>query len=564
MLPFALNTGSTGRLSLEFFETLDDFGGAPDGVWRTGTIRLFLNTPSVAVPEPSTLALLVLAIPMLLKRRRTTCAMTAVLAFGTLGLSSTAYSQSAPETRLVYSDSFLQSPLIPFYRGSGPFLIKFGNDVTHSSGLLSIRQNVTDTYARVESTPFWPSELVKVKMTHKMTPSANYGTYFFPSIDFRLNNSQVVSFRWLRSAYSSDYCGAANGYDKILIRLPVAPNCAISNIASSSLYNQEITSTVVFDVIAKTISYTATTSERLGAPSPITSYTFSVPTQAARAIVGANVQGYGWFTGHGHDLWKLEVLAAQDRQTPASPVDRHPSERTPLALETVALSTTSPPIDNFAKRWYWEDPDTDGKRKNHLGSDLALTNGGKSTVDSDTFQRPVLSICDGGQVVDVKASDATGLTNVALVQYGNCGGRSIRVYYGHMNPTVAKNSTVNRGDVIGTVAYWGSNSHLHVTVDTMLSRNLIATQPFYMCTYTTNSNSEVTSLSTCSDSSKTSIPGSGQALITLGWGKLTVLSHRPTTSATVLSTNLYVLPVALVSSTDIRFKFVPLNSLVGI
>lgn len=577
LLPFALNTGLSGRLWLEFFETLDDFPGAADGVWRTGNIRLLLDTPAVTVPEPSTLALVSLIVPLILwrsKRRRlaetaslsrqTVSPLAITLVTLALGSAQTAYSQPVPETRLIYSDTFAETPLVPVYRGTGPFLVKYGNDVTHAPGLLSIRQNVTDTYARVESTPFWPSELVRIKLTHRMMPSPSYGTYFFPSVSFRFSNGQGLGFLWLRSAYSSDYCGASNGYDKVILRISGAPHCVISNIASSTLYNQEITSTITFDVIAKTISYTATTSERLGAPQPLASYTFNVPAQAVGAITGANVHGYGWFTGHGHDLYRLEVSAAQDRQVPASPVDRHASERTPSQLATKALSTTSPPIDNFAKRWYWEEPDLDGKKKNHLGSDLALTNGGKSTVDSDTFQRPVLSICDNGQVIDAKNSDATGLTNVLLVQYANCAGRAIRVYYGHMNPTVTKNSTVNRGDIIGTVAFWGSNSHLHVTVDTLLSRNLITSQPFYLCNYTVNASNEVTALSNCSDSSKTTAPGVGQALITLGWGKLTVLSHRPVGSPTVQTTNLYVLPVALTNSTDARFRFIPLNALVGI
>jgi len=43
--------GSTGRLFLEFFERFDDFTGAVDGVWRTGSLTV------TYVPEPTSFAL---------------------------------------------------------------------------------------------------------------------------------------------------------------------------------------------------------------------------------------------------------------------------------------------------------------------------------------------------------------------------------------------------------------------------------------------------------------------------------------------------------------------------
>ena len=43
--------GSTGRLFLEFYERFDDFTGATDGVWRSGSLTV------TYVPEPTSFAL---------------------------------------------------------------------------------------------------------------------------------------------------------------------------------------------------------------------------------------------------------------------------------------------------------------------------------------------------------------------------------------------------------------------------------------------------------------------------------------------------------------------------
>lgn len=48
--------GSTGRLFLEFFETFDDFAGAVDGGWRSGTLTV------TYVPEPASFGLAAIAL----------------------------------------------------------------------------------------------------------------------------------------------------------------------------------------------------------------------------------------------------------------------------------------------------------------------------------------------------------------------------------------------------------------------------------------------------------------------------------------------------------------------
>ena len=56
------NVGADGKLFVEFFEAnqRDDFPGAADGVWNSGTITLF--GIAAAVPEPSTYAMMALGL----------------------------------------------------------------------------------------------------------------------------------------------------------------------------------------------------------------------------------------------------------------------------------------------------------------------------------------------------------------------------------------------------------------------------------------------------------------------------------------------------------------------
>ncbi len=55
-LGISFSVGATGRLFMEFFETFDDFAGAADGFWRSGSVTVTF------VPEPASFGLAAIAL----------------------------------------------------------------------------------------------------------------------------------------------------------------------------------------------------------------------------------------------------------------------------------------------------------------------------------------------------------------------------------------------------------------------------------------------------------------------------------------------------------------------
>jgi hypothetical protein len=80
----------------------------------------------------------------------------------------------------------------------------------------------------------------------------------------------------------------------------------------------------------------------------------------------------------------------------------------------------------------------------------------------------VKAMCDG--VVQIARTPQT-TPNIwdrfTIIKHTNCrGSGELYGYYGHINATVRVGATVKRGDIIGTVGDWGSNSHLHLGLAT--------------------------------------------------------------------------------------------------
>lgn len=378
---------------------------------------------------------------------------------------------SVSDTRaqsFTFEDSFSGAAVEPFW-------FKFGRDVlpdTPSVGRLALRTNVIDTYPRIESGTFVPSKFVRITLKHKMLPSTSWPNYFFPYVDFLQPGGQGFSFRWLRSAWAPDYCSLPSGFDKVVVRWRDG-SCGLSPIQSSTLYGRDLTSTVEFDLEAAQIRYFID-----GASSP--TWTTPIPEANRRPVNKVNVVGYGWFTGHAHELDSAKVEFQASGDTVRSPLDGLTT-----GPDGLAWQPTLAEYANFASRSrYWAIP---AKGWNHVGTDIALSYAGHLRTESDGLNtpteaiigKPVFAICDG--VIrrnDTKVGNA--FDSVLSIEHRDCGGRDVVAYYGHMFSSRANGSSVARGDNIGRVLSFtagqssdtGSASHLHMTVDTILDRRL--------------------------------------------------------------------------------------------
>ena len=143
---------------------------------------------------------------------------------------------------------------------------------------------------------------VKVEIRHYMHAADNN---FFPGISFVDDtNAGIAGLTWLRSAFEPDYCSISNGYDKVLVKFPNADVsdsvCAISNITSSAYYDQWITNTISYDATTGVIEYD------VGGDGSI-DYSTTIPEYRRKSVSKLVISGYGWGTGHYHNLDWIKV-----------------------------------------------------------------------------------------------------------------------------------------------------------------------------------------------------------------------------------------------------------------
>lgn len=208
---------------------------------------------------------------------------------------------------------------------------------------------------------------------------------------------------------------------------------------------------------------------------------------------------------------------------------------------TTNLIMTKSESSNFATRAYFT-----ALNINHSGVDLALSATGTRTASKATAGRQVYPICDG--VVDFTFSGG-GLYSFVKVRHPNCNGRDLTAYYGHITPATGL-TDVSESTPLGTVKEWitatGNNSHLHLTVDTLSSRDLKSVK-YYLCKYTLNSTGNAISrLTYCSpEPAPNTVPRKGQMRLKIGWGQVKTLAYRDASGVLHASSNLYITPSAM-------------------
>ena len=187
----------------------------------------------------------------------------------------------------------------------------------------------------------------------------------------------------------------------------------------------------------------------------------------------------------------------------------------PLKDETGMLIMTTSDNASFASREYFKH-----HKINHSGVDLSLS---KDGTRQDTPNGTVHAICDGE--VDF-IHNRGGVNSFMKVHHSNCDGRDVIAYYGHIIPTVNIGPVIE-GVPIATIIEWKpNNSHLHLTIDTQIERNLSRLN-HVSCNYTLDSSAQtVTSLSNCRSSTRNLRDLSkDEMLLTMGWGQIKTVGH---------------------------------------
>lgn len=179
-----------------------------------------------------------------------------------------------------------------------PFWIPQGQDVVLGDpvGWVSLRENVTDTYVNIHSRDFTPVKNLRVRMTHALRPGG--GGNFFPWVGFRLTDGDQPSLRWTRSNYAPDYCNKPGGYDKVVFRTSGA--CIVSDVSSSALFNRTLVSEIEVDFTLGYMKYDVDGDGSID-------FVATFEGRPDAKIIGIELSGYGWYTGHRHEIDHISI-----------------------------------------------------------------------------------------------------------------------------------------------------------------------------------------------------------------------------------------------------------------
>lgn len=219
------------------------------------------------------------------------------------------YSYDPAGNRLARTGSVLTASAAPFiddqFNGVAldPLLwTTGGNSATVHDGYLDLQANQTDNTGWVKTT-FSERQHIRVEILHRMHAANGY---FFPSITLGATNPNgQVTVRWLRSGFGPDYCNLAANYDRVEILAGVNSSAAclwtFSNLVSSSYYDRWIVSILDYDVATGLVTLDTDSDG-------VIDFTATVDPANRSPITSVHLQGYGWNTGHLHQVDYIKVF----------------------------------------------------------------------------------------------------------------------------------------------------------------------------------------------------------------------------------------------------------------